>query len=98
MFQVIQGITNSNAQSAADIEREVRSLEMEGNDLIQHLQIEDQRRISALSCQNLISEARQLTRNGDYWAAQGTRQGNAYAYGNYTASEQRYQEYNRRCR
>jgi hypothetical protein len=103
-FSILQftvWVTNSNAQSSEvqQLLRELNSMEGEAGQLIQQMIAEDWQRIYRLSCQGLIQEANQLTKNGDYWATQvNIPHYAARASGNYAASERRYQEYNRRCR
>jgi hypothetical protein len=101
ILQFMVGIADSNAQSSEvqQIINEINGLDGEANNLIQRMIAEDWQRIYGLSCQGLIQEANQLTKNGDYWAAQvNIPHHAARASGNYAASERRYQEYNRRCR
>jgi hypothetical protein len=74
-FSILQftvGVTNSNAQSSEvqQLLNELNTMEGEADQLIQRMIAEDWQRIYRLSCQGLIQEANQLTKNGDYWAAQ----------------------------
>jgi hypothetical protein len=97
-IQVPNSTINANAQSVQDILRETDNLVRQGNELVRRALIEDQKKVSRMSCSRLKSEARKYDKQGDYWASQvNIPHYAARAQGSWGYANRRLTEYNRRC-
>lgn len=89
---------NTNAQSVQDLLRQTDALVIEGNELVRRALIEDEQKVSEMSCSRLKSEAREYDKQGDYWASQvNIPYYAARAQGSWGYASRRLTEYTRRC-
>jgi hypothetical protein len=94
------------ANEVDDIIREMNQLEREITEFSNQQLAQDRQKIAQLSCSQLVSEANQYSKNGDYWSNVANnstsdfnqRSSLAQATGNYDAADRRWNEYSRRCR
>lgn len=97
-LQVIVTMDNSDAQTAQEILNEVNGLYDEANDLINYTLQEEQKHISSLSCQQLLSKLTDYKKAGDYWASQVNIPHYASrAEGYYASAERRRTAYLKNC-